>query len=183
MSFLQEIEKKMEQALLFLKKDLQGLRTGRANPGLVENIVVDVYGTSMRLSELASISVPEARQLCISPFDRNNISAIAKGIQLANLNLQPEVEGNIIRIKIPEPTAALRTEMVKQARKKNEEAKVTIRNIRRDGNEKLKKKEVIECSTDDAIKGAEKKIQDLTNKYCKIMDDVTKDKESEIMTV
>ncbi|MEG0287537.1 MAG: ribosome recycling factor [Victivallaceae bacterium] len=183
MSFIDEIEKKMQQAVVCLQQELKGLRTGRANPALIENVTVDVYGTSMRLSEAASISVPETRQLLVTPYDQNNVSSIAKGIMMANLNLQPEVEGNIIRIKIPEPDATLRAEMVKQARKKNEEAKIVVRNVRHDANDKLKKKKLVEFQTEDAIKGAEKKIQDLTNKYCKAMDDLTKDKEAEIITI
>lgn len=183
MSFVDEIEKKMEQSVVFLQKEFKGLRTGRASPALIENVTVDVYGTSMRLSEVASISVPETRQLLVTPYDQNNVSSVAKGIMIANLNLQPEVEGSIIRIRIPEPNAALRAEMVKQARKKNEDAKIIVRNIRRDANDKLKKKELVEFQTEDAVKGAEKKIQDLTNKYCKVMDDLTKDKEVEITTI
>lgn len=180
---INDAEKKMLGAVDFLKHEFSGLRTGRANPALVEGVLVEVYGTHMRLSDLASISVPEARQLLISPFDANNTGLIAKGIIAANLNLQPQVEGTLIRIKIPELDASFRQEMVKQARKKAEEAKIAIRNIRREANEKTKKQKSEGNITEDSLKSTEKKVQDLTDKYCKIVDELTKQKEKEITAI
>lgn len=180
---INDAEKKMISAIEFLKHEFSGLRTGRANPALVEGVLVEAYGTNMRLSDLASISVPEARQLLISPFDANNTGVIAKGIIAANLNLQPQVEGTLIRIKIPEPDASFRQEMVKQARKKAEEAKIAVRNVRRETNEKAKKQKAEGSITEDILKSTEKKVQDLTDKYCKLIDDLTKEKEKEITVI
>ncbi|SYX08535.1 Vegetative protein 12B,ribosome recycling factor,Translation elongation factor Ts,ribosome recycling factor,Ribosome recycling factor [Chlamydia poikilotherma] len=180
MSILTDTEKKMAAALEFFHKEVRSFRTGKANPALVETVTVDVYGTTMRLSDLASISVADTRQLVISPYDANNVSAISKGIIAANLNLQPDVEGTIVRIKIPEPTAEYRNEVIKQLRRKSEEAKVTIRNIRRESNDKLKKDSDL---TEDAVKGMEKKIQELTDKFCKQVDEITKQKEADLSSI
>ncbi|ANH78505.1 ribosome recycling factor [Candidatus Chlamydia sanziniae] len=180
MSTFQDTEKKMAVALDFFQKEIKSFRTGKAHSALVETVIVDVYGTTMRLLDIASISVADARQLMISPYDTNNASAIAKGIIAANLNLQPEIEGAVIRIKIPEPTADYRKEMVKQLRRKCEETKVNIRNIRRDANDKLKKDSTL---TEDAVKNMEKKVQELTDKFCKQIDDFTKQKETEIASL
>ncbi len=180
MSITQDAEKKMAAAVEFFQKEAKSFRTGKAHPALVETVVVEVYGTTMRLSDIASISVADLRQLLISPYDANNVSAISKGILAANLNLQPEVEGSVIRIKVPEPTAEYRHEVVKQLRRKCEEAKVAIRNIRRESNDKLKKDSEL---TEDAVKSMEKKIQELTDKFCKQLDEITKQKESEISSI
>lgn len=180
MSTLKDSEKKMAAAVEFFQKEARGFRTGKAHPALVETVTVDVYGTTMRLSDVASISVADARQLVISPYDSNNASAISKGILAANLNLQPEVEGAIVRIKVPEPTAEYRQEVVKQLKRKCEEAKIAIRNIRRESNDKLKKDPDL---TEDAVKGLEKKIQELTDRFCKQLDDITKQKEIEVTSI
>lgn len=180
MSYLDDAEKKMLAALGFFQKEVQSFRTGKAHPALVETVVVEVYGTTMRLSDIASISIADTRQLVISPYDANNLSAISKGVIAANLNLQPNVEGSVIRIKIPEPTAEYRNEVIKQLRRKCEEAKVTIRNVRRETNDKLKKDSDL---TEDAVKGMEKKVQELTDKYCKQIDDITKKKEVDISSL
>lgn len=180
---INDAEKKMLGAIDFLKHEFSGLRTGRAHPALVEGVLVEAYGTHMRLSDLASISVPEARQLLISPFDANNTAIIAKGIIAANLNLQPQVEGSLIRIRIPELDASFRQEMIKQVRKKAEETKIAIRNIRREANEKTKKQKSEGGITEDILKSTEKKVQDLTDKYCKVIDELTKEKEKEITAI
>ncbi|BAE81734.1 ribosome recycling factor [Chlamydia felis Fe/C-56] len=180
MSILADTEKKMATALEFFQKEIRAFRTGKAHPALVETVTVDVYGTTMRLSDLASISVADTRQLVISPYDANNVSAISKGIIAANLNLQPDAEGAIIRIKIPEPTAEYRNEVIKQLRRKSEEAKVTIRNVRREANDKLKKDSDL---TEDAVKGMEKKIQELTDKFCKQIDEMSKQKEADLSSI
>lgn len=180
MSYLDDAEKKMLAALEFFQKEVQSFRTGKAHPALVETVVVEVYGTTMRLSDIASISIADTRQLVISPYDANNLSAISKGVIAANLNLQPNVEGSVIRIKIPEPTAEYRNEVIKQLRRKCEEAKVTIRNVRRETNDKLKKDSDL---TEDAVKGMEKKVQELTDRFCKQIDDITKKKEVDISSL
>ena len=178
-----ETEKKMNGVIEHLKHELKGLRTGRANPAVVEMVTVDVYGAQMRLKDLATIAVPEPRQLLITPYDSKNVHAIAKGIEAANLNLQPMVDGNIVRIKIPEMDKNVRQEMAKQAKKKCEEAKVGIRNARRDGNEAIRKQKTDGDVPEDVMKKTEKKIQELTDKYCIMADKLGEEKEKEIMTI
>ncbi|KTF29108.1 ribosome recycling factor [Chlamydia pecorum] len=180
MSTMRDAETKMASTLEFFQKEIKTFRTGKAHPALVETVTVDVYGTTMRLSDISSISVADARQLVVSPYDANNASAIAKGILAANLNLQPEVEGAIIRIRVPEPTAELRQDIIKQLRRKCEEAKIQIRNIRRETNDKVKKDSTL---TEDAVKGAEKKVQELTDKFCKQIDEIAKQKEIDIASL
>lgn len=183
MDILDQTKKKMNGAIEHLKVELKGLRTGRANPGMLDTVSVDVYGTKMRVQDLASVSVPEARQLLISPFDANNLHAIAKGIEAANLNLQPIVDGNVVRIKIPELDTAVRNEMCKKAKQKCEETKVAIRGVRRDGNEFAKKQKSDGHISEDDVKRLEKQIQVETDKFCKMADDLTAEKEKEIQKV
>lgn len=183
MDIIAETTKKMNAAIDHLKIELKGLRTGRANPAMVENVYVELYGARMRLQDAASISVPEARQLLISPFDPKNVHLIAKGIEAANLNLRPVVDGSIIRIKIPEMDTAVRQDMIKQAKKKNEESKISIRNIRRDANELVKKQKSSGEIPEDMMKKHEKKIQELTDKFCKQADELTEAKEKEIVAI
>lgn len=180
---MKETEKKMQGAIDHLKHELKGLRTGRANPAVLESVMVEVYGAQMRIQDVASISVPEPRQLLISPFDTNNVHAIAKGVEAANLNLQAVVDGNVVRIKVPEMDQSVRQEMVKQAKRKCEEAKVSIRNARREGNDAIKKQKADGDIPEDVMKKLEKKIQELTDKYCKDADSITEDKEKEIVTI
>lgn len=180
---VKETEKKMNGAIDHLKHDLKGLRTGRANPAVVETVTVEVYGSQMRLQDLASIAVPEPRQLLITPYDSKNVHAIAKGIEAANLNLQPIVDSNVVRIKVPEMDQKVRQDMAKQAKKKAEEAKVGIRNARRDGNEAIRKQKADGDVPEDVMKKTEKRIQELTDKYCILADKLAEDKEKEIMTI
>ncbi|MFN0065337.1 MAG: ribosome recycling factor [Chlamydiales bacterium] len=183
MDVLNETNKNMQAAIEHLQKELRGIRTGRASASMVEGVTLLVYGTQMRLTDVASISVPESRQLLISPFDANNVHAIAKGIEEANLNLRPIVDGHVVRIKVPEMDTAVRQEMIKVAKRKSEEAKVSIRNIRRDSNEKIKKQKSVGEIPEDVMKKNEKKIQEFTDKFCKMVDDLLQAKEKEIMTV
>ena len=171
---LSSAEKEMSGVLTFFQKEIRGFRTGKAHPALVETVTVEVYGTTMRLSDIASISVSDVRQLLISPY------AISKGILAANLNLQPIVEGATVRINVPAPTEEYRREVVKQLKRKSEEAKVSIRNIRRTFNDRLKKDNNL---TEDAVKGLEKKIQELTDKFCKQVEELTKQKEAELSSL
>jgi ribosome recycling factor len=183
MDVMKDTEKKMQGTIEHLKHELKGLRTGRANPAVLESVIVEVYGAQMRIQDVASISVLEPRQLLISPFDANNVHAIAKGIEAANLNLQAIVDGNLVRIKVPEMDQSVRQGMVKQARRKCEEAKVSIRNARRNGNEAVKKQKADGDIPEDVMKKSEKKIQELTDKYCKDAGSLTEEKEKEIVTI
>jgi ribosome recycling factor len=183
MDVLEHTKKKMNTALEHLKGELKSLRTGRANASILDHVMVDAYGAHMRLQELASVSVPDSKQLLVTPFDGTTLHAIAKGIEAANLNLRTIVDGNVIRLKIPEMDASVRQEMVKQAKKKCEEAKVGIRNVRREGNEIVKKQKADGDIPEDVVKKLEKHIQELTDKSCKLADEITEQKEKEILTV
>lgn len=178
-----EAEGKMNKAIDVLKKDLASLRAGRANPGLLDKIVVDYYGAPTPINQMANISAPEARLLVIQPWDKSIMPEIEKAILKSDLGLTPSSDGTIIRIAIPQLTEERRRELVKVIKKKAEESKVAVRNIRRDANEELKlfEKEG-EISQDDSRKGQDK-IQELTDKYVKKVDDVMANKEAEIMEV
>ncbi|MBF5050711.1 Ribosome-recycling factor [Candidatus Clavichlamydia salmonicola] len=180
---LKDNDKKMEHCLSGFKNDLQGLRTGRASPLLLNTVFAEVYGAQMRLADVASISVPEPRQLLVTPFDATNVHAIAKGIIAANLNLNPQVEGNQVRVKIPEPDSASRKEMVKQVKRQAEDAKVHIRGVRKDSNNKAKKQKNEGLLAEDLWKSLEKKIQESTDKYCKFIDEAAEAKEKEITEI
>lgn len=180
---ISQSKKKMSDALDHFRKELKNIRTGRANPELIENIGVEVYGTQMRLRDIANITCPEPRQLLITPFDANNTSGIGSAIEKANLNLRPIVEGNMVRINIPEMTKERREEMIQMLNRKKEESKVSIRNVRKEANTALKNEKNDGILTEDDVKKHEKEIQNLTDKSCEQVDEVAKTKESEILTI
>ncbi len=173
----------MNDAIEHFKKELSFLRSGRANPGMLDSVQVEVYGSQMRLKELATVSAPESRQLLISPFDPQTAGPIAKSIEKANLNIQPILEGSIIRINIPPMDESMRKEIVKQAKKKAEDAKIAVREVRRKGNDLSKKLKTDGEITEDEMKKTEKLIQELTDSNCKLIDELFGVKEKEIMTV
>jgi ribosome recycling factor len=183
MDILKDTENKMVSAIEHLKVELRAIRTGRANPAMLDKVFVDVYGSKMPLKDLGTVNSPEPRQLVISPYDRSNLNAIVKGIEVANLNVRAIVDGHVVRVMVPEMDESVRKEMVKIAKKKAEESKVAIRNVRRDGNELLKKQKADGIVSEDQLKKGEKKIQELTDKYCKQVDEITSQKEKEILTI
>jgi len=183
MSVTQEAKTKMQASVDHFKGELKNLRSNRANPGVLDGVQVEIYGSMMRIKELASVSVPESRQLLISPFDPKTSAAIAKSIEKANLNLQPVVEGHIIRINVPPMDEAMRKQIVKQGKQKAEDTKIIIREIRRKNNETIRKQKSDGILTEDAMKKDEKTVQELTDKFCKEVDDLFAAKEKEIMTV
>ena len=183
MSITDQTKAKMQAAIEHFKQELKNLRTGRANPAILDNVFVEVYGTLVRLKELASVAAPEPRQLLVTPFDRSTAGAVSKGIEKANLNLQPMLDGTVIRINIPPMDESTRKEMVKIGKRKAEEAKVTIREIRRKNNETVRKQKADSEITEDVMKKQEKMIQDFTDQFCKEIDDLMSVKEKEIMTV
>lgn len=183
MSILDQTKNKMTAALEHLKNELKTIRTGRANTAMLDGVTVDVYGSAMRIKELASITTPEPRQILVTPFDPQTASAIGKSIEKANIGLMPIVDGNVVRIKIPPMDEALRKEMVKLCHKKREEAKVGIRNVRRDGNEAARKQKTDGEITEDVMKKLEKTIQELTDKFCKEADEISEKKEKEVTTI
>ena len=172
-------EEKMKKTLDNLEHRFVTVRAGRANPSSLDGITADYYGSPTPLKQLATISVPEARQLLIKPFDRSCLGAIEKAIFESNLGYTPNNDGETIRIIIPVLTEERRKELTKQVRAMAEDAKVSIRNIRNDANEDIEKEEISE----DEQKNLQNRVQDLVNKYNKLIDEKTKEKENELMTV
>lgn len=174
-----ETESNMEQAILTMDKRLTNIRAGRANPSILDEVTVMYYGAETPLKQLANISIPEARQLCIKPFDKSCLSAIEKAIFEANIGLTPNNNGETIILNIPALTEDTRRDYVKQAKTIAEECKIALRNIRQDANNEIKKLELPE----DQEKSSLTEVQDLINKYNKIVDEKQKEKEEELMTV
>jgi ribosome recycling factor len=183
MDVIDQIKAKMIAALEHLKNELKSIRTGRANPSILDGISIEVYGSPMRLKDIASVTTPEARSILISPFDSQNTAAIGKAIERANIGLVPIVDGNVVRLKIPQMDEAVRKEMVKQCHKKCEETKVSIRNIRREANDAARKLKADGKMAEDILKKTEKTVQDLTDKYCKEADDLSEKKEKEVSII
>ena len=174
-----DVTENMDKTIENLSKKFSTVRAGRANPSSLDGVNVEYYGSMTPLKQLATISVPEARQLLIKPFDKGALGAIEKAILASNLGYNPGNDGETIRIVIPELTEERRRELAKQVKAIAEEAKVSIRNIRHDGLEDVKKCELPE----DQEKGMEKDIQDLVNEYNKKIDNLLKEKEQELLTV
>lgn len=180
---LDQTKNKMAAAIEHLKNELKNIRTGRANPGMVEHVMVDVYGSSMRLKDIASITTPESRQLLITPFDPKNTSMIGKSIEKANIGFMPIVDGNMVRIKIPPMTEELRKKMAKLCHEESEKSKISIRNIRREANEAVRKQKADGEIPEDRLKKFEKEIQELTDKFCKEVESIAEKKEKEISVI
>ena len=176
---LEDASERMKKAIEAFQRDLSTIRTGRANPNMLDRVMVDYYGSMTPLKSLATISVPEATQLLIKPFDKGCLGNIEKAIIAANLGFNPSNDGETIRIVIPALTEERRRELTKQVKAMAEDAKVSIRNIRHEANEKIEKMELPE----DEEKGMMKDVQDLVNEYNKDIDNIYKDKEKELMTV
>ena len=176
---IMEVTDSMDKTLENLEKRLGTVRAGRANPSSLDGVFVEYYGSMTPLKQLATISVPEARQLLIKPFDKSSLGAIEKAILASNLGYNPGNDGETIRIVIPELTEERRRELAKQVKAIAEESKVSIRNIRRDGIEDIKKCELPE----DEEKALEKDIQDLVNEYNRKIEAKLKEKEQELLTV
>lgn len=183
MNIVDQTKTKMIAAVDHFKQELKNLRSNRANPGVLDGVMVEMYGTQVRLKEIATVNVPESRQLLVTPFDPKSSGSIAKGIEKANLNLQPIVEGSVVRINVPPMDENTRKEIVKQGKKKAEDAKIAVREIRRKNNELVRKQKADGEITEDIMKKAEKTIQEYTDKFCKDIDDLFAAKEKELMTV
>lgn len=179
----QMTENKMEKSVEVFKRDLSTLRAGRAVPSLLDRINVNYYNTPTPLNQLATISAPEPRLLVIQAWDKNVIGEIEKAILKSDLGLNPQSDGNIIRLAIPQLTEERRKELVKTIRKKAEEARVAIRNIRREANDLLKTQEKKGDISEDDLRTSQGEIQDLTDKQIKAVDEVLTLKEKEIMEV
>lgn len=176
-------EEKMKKSMEVLKKELQSLKAGRANPSMLDRISVDYYGTPTPVASLATVSTPEARMLCIQPWDRTAIKDIEKAILKSDLGLNPSNDGQVIRLLIPELTEETRKNLVKVVKKHGEETKVAIRAIRRDANDKLKALKKDATHSEDEIKKTEDEIQKITDNFIKEIDKAVETKEKEILSV
>jgi ribosome recycling factor len=173
----------MKKSIDILRKDLATLRAGRANPSILDKLMVDYYGTATPVNQLANISAPEPRMLTIQPWDKTIIPTIEKAIMKSDLGINPSSDGVIIRIAIPQLNQERRLELVKTIKKKAEDCRVSIRNIRRDCNDKFKGMEKGKLITEDETKKGQDDIQKLTDKYIKEVDQVFEAKEKEIMEI
>lgn len=180
---LKTLSEKMDKSINALKSEFTSIRTGQANASLLDRIFVEYYGSRTPVTQVASVTVPEARMLVVQPWDKSLLKEIEKAILQSDLGLVPMNDGNLIRMAIPQLTEERRKELVKVVNKKSEEAKVAVRNIRRDGNVFLKKEEKNSDVSKDIIKDTENKIQKLTDKKIKEVEAVTERKIKEIMSV
>jgi len=180
---MSETKSHMDKAVDFLKSEFSKLRVGRASTSMVEGVKVDVYGSAMTLKEVAALGTPDARTITISPWDRGVISEIERGILAANLGLTPMNDGKLIRINLPPLTEDRRKDFVKQIKKLGEEAKVAIRNIRRDANETFKTKKEDGDLSEDGVRREQEEVQKLTDRYILEVDKLVESKSNEIMTI
>ena len=177
------LEEKSKKSISVLKEDLNTVRAGRANPALLDKVMVDYYGSPTPLKSLANISVPDPRTLLISPFDPKAIGEIEKGINVANIGRNPSNDGKCVRLVIPQVTEERRKELTKTVKKMGEESKVAVRNLRREANDELKKLEKAHEITEDELKKALDDIQKATDKTIKEIDDIVAAKDKEILEV
>ncbi|MDF1580378.1 MAG: ribosome recycling factor [Desulfuromonadales bacterium] len=180
---LADSKRRMEKAVEALKKEMNKVRTGRATTSLLDNISVDYYGTPTPLNQVGTLSVPEPRMITIQPWEKNLIPAIEKAILRSDLGLNPNSDGQLIRISFPPLTEERRKEMAKVIKRMGEDAKVAVRNIRRDANESLKKMEKEKEISADDLKRGEKEVQDLTDRFIVKVDEVVSNKEAEVMEI
>ena len=174
---------RMEGAVTSLESDLAGFRTGRAAPQLLDRIIVEMYGVEMPLNQMATVSVPEAQQLAIKPYDVNSISPIEKAIMKSDLGLMPNNDGKVIRLNLPRLTEERRRELTKLVGKRIEEARVAVRNVRRDANNDLRDFQKESMITEDDLHRGQDELQKLTDDYIAKINDLGKSKEAEIMEV
>lgn len=177
------IEEKMKKSLAVLEDQLGNVRAGRANPKILDRIMVNYYGAPTPINQLANIMVPEARMITIQPWDASVLKEIEKEIQKSDIGINPNNDGKMIRLVFPDLTEERRKELVKETKKMIEDAKVAIRSIRRDGIEEFKAKQKASEITEDDLRAAEDQIQKLTDKYVGLIDKAYEDKEKEIMSV
>ena len=178
---LLDVEERMEKTLEGLKNNLAGIRTGRANPGLVDSIKVEVFGSAVPMKQLASVGAPDPTQIVIRPYDPGTLKDIEKAIQASSLGLNPQNDGRIIRLNIPPLSAEVRRKMVGRINELREEAKVSVRNIRRDGNKKADQSEKDKIISEDQRDDVKKEIQDLTKEYESQAEKLSKTREKDVM--
>ncbi len=176
-------EEKMQKSVHALEKELATIRAGRANPAVLDKVVVDYYGAPTPINQMAAVSVSDARILVIQPWDMSALKAIEKAIMASDIGINPTNDGRVIRITFPQLTEERRKELTKQISKYGEEGKVAVRSIRRDGIDKFKAMKKNSEITEDDLKEAEKDLQNLTDKFCKLVDEVVAKKQKEIMEI
>jgi len=176
-------KEKMQKTIDSLEREFKEIKAGRANPAVLNKVMVDYYGSMMPVNQLASVSVSEARILCVAPFDKSVLHAIEKAIQKSDIGINPTNDGNVIRLVFPQLTEEKRKELCKDIKKYGEEAKVTIRNARRDSLDKVKKMKKDNLITEDDVKNAEKDIQKVTDNFCADIDSLVSAKEKEVMSI
>jgi len=174
---------KMEKSIQSLKKDISTLRTGRANPSMLDTIKVEVYGQQMPINQLATVNIPEARLISIQVWDKSNVTFVDSAIQKSDLGINPQIDGQTIRIRIPNLTEERRKELIKVLKTLGEKSKVSVRNIRREGNEELKKMLKDKKISEDQNKNFEKNIQKITDKNIEIIENILSEKEKEILQI
>lgn len=180
---LAETEDKMKKTVEIFRREAAGIRAGRATPALLERIQADYYGVPTPINQMATISVPEPRLLVIQPWDKNHLGAVERAIQKSDLGITPSSDGTVIRLVIPQLTEERRTELVRGVRKKAEEERVAIRNLRREANDLLKELEREGEMSKDDLERSQRRVQDLTDQYIRAIDDILNAKEKEIMEV
>ena len=180
---LADVEDKMDRAVEALKRDLNTLRTGRATPSLIENISVDYYGTPTPLKQIASISAPDARAILVQPWDKQSLREIEKSLMKSDMGFNPSNDGNIVTVPIPPLTTERRQDLVKVLKRKIEEGKVSVRNVRRGGQDTLRRMEKDKLASQDQVRRAQDQLQKATDEHTKTMDQVAAAKEAEIMQV
>ncbi len=178
-NILQETELYMQEVISSMEKRFTNVRAGRANPSMVNGVLVSYYGSMVPLIQLATVSIPEARQIAIKPFDRSSLGAIEKGIYEANIGLTPNNNGEYIILNIPALTEETRRDLVKQVKQIAEETKIQLRNVRQDANNDIKKLD----ATDDDIEYGQEQVQELINKFNKLVETKTQEKEKELLSV
>ncbi|MEO0897386.1 MAG: ribosome recycling factor [Bacteroidota bacterium] len=179
---LTDIELKMESAIDFLSSQLLRIRTGKASPDMLDSVMVDYYGSPTPIGQVGNVSVADARMLTVTPWEKNMIPVIDKAIREAGLGLNPMSDGDLVRVPIPSLNEERRKQLARQAKDEGETTKISIRNSRKEGNDRLKKLQK-EGTSEDEVKSAEKNIQDKTNAFVKKVDDMIKEKEGQIMTI
>lgn len=180
--FLDDAKESMDKTIAHLQFELQKIRAGRASTGMLEGLTVDYYGTQSPLSQVASVTAPDAKTLLIKPWERNILALIEKAIKEANLGFNPQNDGEQVRINIPPLTEERRKDLVKQTKNEGESCRIRVRTVRKETNEELKKLQK-EGASEDAVKDAEAKVQKLTDSYISKVDEILSKKEAEIMTV
>lgn len=182
-SVFAKTKEKMDKCLTSLERDFAAIRTGRANPAVLDKVMVDYYGVPTPINQMAAVSVPEARLLVVQPWDASTLKEIEKAINTADIGINPQNDGKVIRLSFPQLTEEHRKNLQKDISKRGEEAKVAIRNVRRDAMDDIKKLKKDNEITEDEQKDGEKKLQDITDDFVKQADSITKKKEEEILSI